>query len=524
MKKEFLISILICIIFSCSSDNSNKTTDTIPSVPNNLIGQISSTTSVSLSWTDNSLNESGFKIERKSGVGNFSLINTVSEGVSTFIDTALSPNITYTYRVFSFNGSGNSVYSNELVITTNNLPIITTNDIAQITGNTSLGGGNILSNGGNNIISRGVVWDTNPNPTILLSTKTNDGNGNGQFSSNITGLLPNTPYYVRAYATNTNGTSYGSLKQFQTTPILATLTTTAISTIKNITAVSGGNITNNGGADVYARGVVWSTNPNPDISLVGTKTVDGTGNGSFVSNITNLLPNTTYYVRAYATNASGANYSANTSYGNQLTFTTQPNLLNGAGLSDIEGNQYKSIIIYGQEWMQKNLNVSKYRNGDPIPQVTDDNQWATITTGAWRYFANITANGITYGKLYNWYAVTDPRGLAPEGWHIPSNQEWDDLFKNLGGSPAGGKMKETGTSHWHNPNVGATNETNFTAIPSNPSGQNYIYISATWWSKTWYAGESGPRIFQVDNASSSANLYPTAATNIQAISVRCIKD
>ena len=520
MKKRFIISIFISILFSCSNNNSN----TIPSAPNNLIGQLLSTTSINLSWSDNSSSETGFKIERKSGVSDFSLISIISSGTNNFVDTGLSQNTTYTYRIFSFNDVGNSTYSNELVITTNGIPIITTNEISQITGTTSISGGNILSNGGSNIISRGVVWDANPNPTILIPTKTSDGTGNGQFNSNITGLIPNTPYYVRAYATNANGTSYGNLIQFYTIPTLATLTTTAISTIKNITAVSGGNITNNGGADVYARGVVWGTNPNPDISLVGTKTVDGTGNGSFVSNITNLLPNTTYYVRAYATNASGANYSANTSYGNQLTFTTQPNLLNGAGLSDIEGNQYKSIIIYGQEWMQKNLNVSKYRNGDSIPQVTDDNQWSTITTGAWRYFANITANGITYGKLYNWYAVTDPRGLAPEGWHIPSNQEWNDLFKNLGGTPAGGKMKETGTSHWHNPNVGATNETNFTAIPSNPSGQNYIYISATWWSKTWYTGESGPRIFGVDNASSSANLYPTAATNIQAISVRCIKD
>jgi uncharacterized protein (TIGR02145 family) len=523
MKKVFFISILIYIVFSCSSDNSNNTTDTIPTVPNNLIGQILSTTSVGLSWTDNSSNEIGFKIERKSGVGNFSLISTTTSGVVNFIDSGLSQNTTYTYRIFSFNDEGNSAYSNELVITTNNLPIITTNNISQITGTTSLGGGNIISNGGNNITSRGVVWSTNPNPTILLSTKTNDGGGNGQFNSNITGLLPNTSYYIRAYATNSNGTSYGNLVQFYTIPILATLTTTSVSTIKNISAICGGNITNNGGADVFARGVVWSTNPNPNISL-GTKTVDGIGNGSFVSNITNLLPNTTYYVRAYATNASGINYSANTSYGNQLTFTTQANLLNGSGLSDIDGNQYQSVIIYGQEWMQKNLNVTKYRNGDPIPQITDDNIWATTTTGAWRYYANITANGITYGKLYNWYAVNDPRGLAPQGWHIPSKGDWNDLFINLGGTPAGGKLKETGTSHWQNPNVGATNETNFTAIPSNPSGQNYIYISATWWSNTWDAGQPGPHVFNVQNAGAGANLSPCAATNTQKLSVRCIKD
>ena len=95
---------------------------------------------------------------------------------------------------------------------------------------------------------------------------------------------------------------------------------------------------------------------------------------------------------------------------------------------------------------------------------------------------------------------------------------------NLGGTPAGGKLKETGTSHWHNPNVGATNETNFTAIPSNPSTQNSIYISATWWSNTWDTGQSGPYIFGVQNADASANLSPCAATNTQKLSVRCIKD
>lgn len=120
------------------------------------------------------------------------------------------------------------------------------------------------------------------------------------------------------------------------------------------------------------------------------------------------------------------------------------------------------IRIGGQVWMKKNLNVSRYRNGDLIPQVSDPTQWRNLTTGAWCYFANNTANGTIYGKLYNWFAVNDPRGLAPVGYHVPSNAEWTTLISFLG-SDAGGKMKAT--TLWDSPNTGATNSSGFTGLP-----------------------------------------------------------
>ena len=102
-----------------------------------------------------------------------------------------------------------------------------------------------------------------------------------------------------------------------------------------------------------------------------------------------------------------------------------------------------------------------------IPQVTDPTQWLTITTGAWCYYNNDPANADTYGLLYNWYAVNDPRHLAPWGWHIPSAAEWAILSTCLGGNTvAGGKMKETGTIHWQTPNVNATNSSGFSGLPS----------------------------------------------------------
>ncbi len=136
----------------------------------------------------------------------------------------------------------------------------------------------------------------------------------------------------------------------------------------------------------------------------------------------------------------------------------------GSGVSDIDGNTYTSIIINGQEWMQQNLAVTKYRNGDPIPTGLSDATWEGTASGAYAIYNNDAPNNAIYGKLYNWFAVNDSRGVCPTGWHVPSDAEWTTLAINLGGSSvAGGKMKAT--TGWNSPNTGATNESGFTALP-----------------------------------------------------------
>jgi len=255
-----------------------------------------------------------------------------------------------------------------------------------------------------------------------------------------------------------------------TTPVI---TTNAITSITIDGAVCGGNITTDGGAIITARGVCWSINVNPTIAL-STKTIDGLGVGNYLSTMTGLNANTSYYVRAYATNNIG------TSYGNNQLFTTfqQYSYLQGPNFNDIDGNSYTSITtICGQTWSAKNLNVSHYRNGDVIPQVTDPAQWANLNYGAWCWYNNdASTNGATYGKLYNWYAVNDPRGLTPIGWHIPSDLEWNNLIKCLDSSSdttimgvqnalLGGSIKEAGLLHWLSPNTGATNISGITGIP-----------------------------------------------------------
>jgi uncharacterized protein (TIGR02145 family) len=149
-----------------------------------------------------------------------------------------------------------------------------------------------------------------------------------------------------------------------------------------------------------------------------------------------------------------------------------------------------SIAIGTQVWMLKNLDVSTYRNGEPISKVTDPNLWVGLNTGAWCWYNNDSAGyATTYGKLYNWYAVNDSRGLAPTGWHIPSEVEWNTLTTFLGGDAvAGGAMKETGITHWITPNTGATNSSGFTGLPGggrDDRGEfSVIENDGYWWSST----------------------------------------
>ena len=159
---------------------------------------------------------------------------------------------------------------------------------------------------------------------------------------------------------------------------------------------------------------------------------------------------------------------------------------------DIDGNVYRTVKIGDQWWMAENLKVTHYRNGDPIPNVTSNTEWENLSTGASCVYRNDESNVSTYGRLYNWFAVHDSRNIAPEGWHVPNDEEWQILIDYLGGeSVAGGKMKEQGFEHWFSPNTGATNESGFTALPGGyrcRSGHFYTMgYYANFWSTTEYS-------------------------------------
>tara|TARA_Y100000589_G_scaffold285621_1_gene285256 strand:+ start:22752 stop:24725 length:1974 start_codon:yes stop_codon:yes gene_type:complete len=530
---------------------------------------------------------------------------------------------TYYVRAYATNSVGTS-FGNELSFTTTNpvqLATLTTTTISSITETSAVSGGNITNNGGATVTSRGVCWGTSPNPTPADNSSVN-GNGTGNFVSNLSGLKGGTTYYVRAYAINSAGTSYGDEVSFTTTsPVqLATLTTATISSITETSAVSGGNITNNGGATVTSRGICWGTSPNP--TPADNSSVNGNGTGSFVSNLSGLTNGTTYYVRAYATNSVGTSYgnelsfktitsvplvtltttamlcitetsavsggnitanigggpigtrgvcwgtspnpttednssvtyilgayvfpsklsgltenttyyvrayainSAGTAYGNEISFTTSyivPQY--GNGVTDIDGNIYQSVIIGEQEWTAENLRTSKYSDGTTIPNVTDYDQWGSLTTGAWSYYDNDSQYENDYGKLYNWYSVETGK-LCPAGWHVPSDAEWTVLIDYLTANGACGIVNQSlkSTTGWINPHDGTsangTNDFGWNGVPGSFRDANWSFGAAP--------GAFG--IYWTSNEESSEDAFCRINFGTHkrikrfGYSVRCLKD
>jgi len=315
-----------------------------------------------------------------------------------------------------------------------------------------------------------------------------------------------------------------------------TVSTIAESGVSSTTAISGGDVTSDGGAAVTERGVCWSTTSNPTIALA-TKTIDGNGMGVFSSTITGLLPGVTYYVKAYATNSKG------TGYGNEISFKTSendiifnPNLTYGS-LTDIDGNVYKTIQIGTQVWMAENLKTTKYKDGTSIQNITDNTTWRNLTTPAFCYYNNDgVINKSIYGALYNWFTVNTGK-LCPTGWHVPSDSEWSILVAYLGGTNvAGAKLKETTKTHWLNYTEYANNSSGFTALPGGGRYADHGTILywwlgvfgdlgsyGTWWSRTeistinssyWNTYGNTPEFHRGNDLIEKQNGF----------SVRCLKD
>lgn len=488
---------------------------TIPSV---TTATVSSVTSNSAASGGNVTSEGGASVTARgvcwNTVSNPATANSKTSdgsGSGTFVSglTGLNANTTYYIRAYAINSVG-TAYGAEFNFKTGaGLPSITTSPVTSITETTATSGGNITNDGGAAITTRGVCWNTSPGPTLANSFTAN-GTGTGSFTSNLTGLLNKTIYYVRAYATNASGTAYGNEITF-TTSSLPAVTTFAASNITSFFASAGGNVTDDGGTPVISRGVCWSTAQNPVVT--GFHTSDGTGTGTFSSNITGLQSNTTYYIRAYATNSSG------TGYGSQNSFTTT------VSATDVDGNVYSSVQIGTQLWMRENLKVTRYRDGSPIPLITDNTAWSSLNTGAYCNYNNEESNVNVYGRLYTYYAASDIRNICPSGWHVPTNPEWWILTDFVGGEfVAGGKMKETGYAHWTNPNTGATNESGFTALPGGQRINDGTFINinnnAYFWNADNYGGFGYYWILYYDYNRIGAY---TGFGNL-GLSVRCLKD
>jgi uncharacterized protein (TIGR02145 family) len=293
-----------------------------------------------------------------------------------------------------------------------------------------------------------------------------------------------------------------------------TVTTSEVTNIMASSATSGGTITDEGSGKVVERGICWSKAITP--TVVDNKTLEGSGAGTFLSNFTNLDGATTYYVRAYAKNSAGIGY------GMAMSFTTLK------GINDVDGNVYQTVTIGTQVWMAENLKTTKYRNGDLIGTTTP----ATLDISAeatpkyqWAYEGS-ESNANTYGRLYTWYAVTDTRNVCPVGWHMSTDAEWTTLITYLGDDGvAGGKLKETGTTHWQSPNEGASNSSGFTALPSgfrnfdgrfySIGGHGYLWSSSEYSTSSAYYRELFYNYFDI-----SRRYFNKA----NGFSVRCLRD
>lgn len=198
-------------------------------------------------------------------------------------------------------------------------------------------------------------------------------------------------------------------------------------------------------------------------------------------------------------------------------------------LTDIDGNVYHIVKIGNQYWTVENLKVTKYRNGDPIPNITDSAQWLAQTAGAYCNYDNNASNAAVYGRLYNWFTVMDPRKVAPPGWHVPTDNEWTTLAIALGGElTAGGKMKEAGLTHWITPNSGADNSSGFTALPAGYRADGFALLGygTTWWSTTEADSVSAwaPWIMYNSARLGRTSQLGTGAGKVGGLSVRLVKD
>ena len=310
---------------------------------------------------------------------------------------------------------------------------------------------------------------------------------------------------------------------------LPTLTTSIITNIDNTTAISGGTITSIGSSNVKERGVCWSKNPHPTVA--DSKTSDGSGNGSFISNLSGLTSGETYYLRAYATNNEGS------AYGNEVNFKTT--------IQDIDGNIYTSITIGTQKWMVENLKTTKYRNGEEIVTTTLANKDISSETEPkyqWDYFGIESNVEIKYGKLYTWYAVADSRNIAPAGWHVPTDDEWivfENFLINNGynfdGTTTGDKTAKAlaATTDWFTYSVTGTigndlsknNNSGFAALPGGYRYKDGTYGSfkyaGNWWSAVESSNSNAWSRFLNYN---SATLDRSNYNKYYGFSVRCVRD
>ena len=424
------------------------------------------------------------------------------------------------------------------------LPTVTTEAATNITPTEARLNGTALGQTDYPIIEQGFQFADNNQLTGATECHANTGDTN--FHYTVSNLQVATRYYYRAYAQTEIGAQYGNVLFFSTQADIPEVHTTTVTDVRDSWAICGGNVTSNGGADVISRGVCWSILPDPTTD--DSHTTDGSGNGSFTSTITGLLPSTTYHVRAYATNIAG------TAYGEELTFTTWPAFYCGIdSATDYDDNHYPTVEIGSQCWMKENLRTTHFPDGAIIPDGSDA---APSMYNPYRYFPSADSlNTPILGYLYNWPAVmhnatssnttewSGVQGICPLGWHVPSKAEFDQLINYLSSQPqyvcgednSNVAKALAATTGWQSSNfycaVGtypqANNATGFTAYPLGYYLDG-IYVDATteapFWSATQIVLGGNYGAYYLRIQVHDPNLITTGLLQRYGLPVRCLRD
>lgn len=461
---------------------------------------------------------SGNKLELGSGTGKFN--DTL---------TGLSENTYYYIKAYATNERGTSYGDKKRFITSPTYATVKTLPALYITSNSAYVRGSVTDDGGTDVKERGIYWSTEPEAE-KTGEKFTIGSGEGDFADTLDGLSYQTEYYIKAFATNEKGTAYGDERSF-TALDMPIVKTTPPEDVTSSSAILGGDITDEGSSQVISYGIYLSTSP--DAEETGQKREMGHGTGEFSSKITDITDNTTYFVKAYATNQEG------TSYGAEYEFETWAL---ESSVRDIGGNKYKTKVIGEQKWMAENLATTRFRDGSSIEYVgEEDDQWRTTSQPYYGVYEDEGDNQSTYGFLYNWYVIEDERCVCPEGWKVPSEEDWQELERYLGmddyeiertelrGSDHGGKLKATGTvrdqtGFWRSPNTLATNETGFTALPGGFRDQRgyseQLHYIGNWWSSTTAEADSAWIRYLFHDSGQIGRFY---FPKNMGLSIRCIK-
>ena len=346
--------------------------------------------------------------------------------------TGLTPNTTYFARAYAKNSEG-TAYGNEVSFTTLaggggvTQPTVTTADVTNVTMTEATCGGTVIDDGGATVTERGVCWSTSPNPTETGSHATG-GTGTGSFTVDMTGLTPNTTYYARAYAKNSQYTGYGEQKTFTTqsgggSATQPTVTTADVTDVTQTSATCGGTVIDDGGATVTTKGICWNTTGQP--TLADSHTNDGSGMGSFASQMTGLTTGTTYYVRAYAGNSEG------TAYGNEVTFTT----LSGGGSNGLFSVSATRKVHFAPGNLQYNNGTWNFAEHQYDYLGTWTNGGAIDYFG-WGTWTGSNPNPYNLSEDENDYTF-DPAdfqgtvaGYESYNWRTLTNNEWTYVFDN----------------------------------------------------------------------------------------------